>query len=486
MANILLIEDDETLRFTVSRALIKDSHHVDAVDSISQARKQFESGAYEMVVTDVHLGQDSGIDYIEELRSGGYVGGIIVMTAFANVDDAVRAMKLGADDYLSKPVRLEELLLITQRLLDTARQSKHLRLYHRLDQAQLREKRPIGNSENWLKALKLAERLAQIPVVNRAADLGSSSGGALTTVLITGETGAGKGVIARHIHQTSSDPKQPFVHVNCTALPATLIESELFGHEKGSFTDAKAAREGLFEMADGGTIFLDEIGDLPLELQAKLLTVIEQGTIRRVGSSKERTIRVRVLAATNRDLEAKVREGAFREDLLFRVNAFTLEIPSLRSRGSDSILIANHLLDKLRKEYGLAPIMLSEQSVSAIEQHCWPGNVRELFNAIQRAAMLCDGDEVESFDLGLLQTAANEEKTSPPRTANESGKLVFDFEYGIHSAEDVEKALMIQALEHSHGNVSKAARLIGMQRSSFRYRIDRYQIESVVQEISRR
>ena len=394
-------------------------------------------------------------------------------------------MKLGADDYLAKPVRLEELTLITSKLLERGKQSRELRLYRRLHRAGLEQKRPIGQSKPWNQMIEFAERLAQIPVLNRAQDLGSESGGAITTVLITGETGAGKGVIARHIHASGDNPDTPFVHVNCTSLPATLIEGELFGHEKGAFTDAKAAREGLFEMADGGTIFLDEIGDLPLELQAKLLTVLEQGKIRRVGSSKERTIRVRVLAATNRDLEVKVKDGTFREDLLFRINAFTLSIPALRDREGDAVLIARHLLSRLRNEYGLTPIELSTEAVRAIKAYPWAGNVRELFNMIQRAAMLCTGDEIEIGDLGLranpIKRATRLSTDSTPPT-----DLRFNFESGPHTAEDVERILMLQALEHTRGNVSKAARLIGMQRSSFRYRIERYGIEDIVQEIVQR
>lgn len=322
--------------------------------------------------------------------------------------------------------------------------------------------------------------------MNRTEDLGSSSGGAVTTVLITGETGTGKGVLAKHLHHSSQDPKQPFVHVNCTALPATLIEGELFGHEKGAFTDAKEAREGLFEMADGGTIFLDEIGDLPLELQAKLLTVLEEGKIRRVGSAKERTIRVRVLAATNRDLEKCVSDGTFREDLLYRINAFTIQLPSLRDRGQDAVLIAQTLTDRLRREYGMDETRLSETSCKVIASHPWPGNVRELFNVIQRAAMLCEGDEITPRDLAIRANVANGDPSHNNKVQPMPGELLFDFKNGPHSAEEVERLLMLQALSHTGGNVSKAARLIGMQRSSFRYRIERYGIEEQIREIVER
>lgn len=486
MARILLIEDDETLRFTVARALSKAEHEVIDVASLPAARSAFSAGEFDIVLTDVNLGAESGIDFIEELRGQGYQGAVVVMTAFASVDDAVRAMKLGADDYLAKPVRLEELMIITDRLIEQLRTSRHLRLYQRMRQVDQASNRPVGKSPAWVKTLELAERLAKIPVVNRTADLGSASGGAVTTVLITGETGAGKGVLAKHLHNSSEDPKQPFVHVNCTALPATLIEGELFGHEKGAFTDAKEAREGLFEMADGGTIFLDEIGDLPLELQAKLLTVLEEGKIRRVGSAKERTIRVRVLAATNRDLENAVEDGRFREDLLYRINAFTIVLPSLRERGDDAVLIAQNLVDRLRREYGLEPVELSSDAKQMIASHAWPGNVRELFNVIQRAAMLCEGDEIEVSDLGIRATGASHAASKSTSTPSVPGELHFDFESGPHTAEEVERALMLQALEHTRGNVSKAARLIGMQRSSFRYRIDRYGLDEQVREIVER
>lgn len=484
MANILLIEDDETLRFTIARALAKASYQVVDVASLPEARDAWGIKGFDLVLTDVNLGAESGIDFVEELRDQGYQGSVVVMTAFATVDDAVRAMKLGADDYLAKPVRLEELLIMTQRLIDQQRESRQLRLYKRMRQSDQVNDRPIGSSPAWLKALELAERLAKIPVVNRTQDLGSSSGGAVTTVLITGETGAGKGVLAKHLHHCSEDPKQPFVHVNCTSLPATLIEGELFGHEKGAFTDAKEAREGLFEMADGGTIFLDEIGDLPLELQAKLLTVLEEGKIRRVGSSKERTIRVRILAATNRNLEQAVADKTFREDLLYRINAFTITLPSLRERGGDAVLIAQRLVDRLRIEYGMNPIKLHDDSVCKIRRHTWPGNVRELFNVIQSAAMLTEHDEIMPSDLPIRSRNASIHEESP--TSSAPGELVFNFENGPHIADDVERILMVQALEHTHGNVSKAARLIGMQRSSFRYRIERYALNEQIKEMVER
>lgn len=480
MATILLIEDDENLRLIIDRALKKADHSVIGVDSIGDARNAIEDSHFDLILSDVNLGNESGIDLIQDVRESGFGGGIVMMTAYATVDDAVRAMKLGADDYLAKPIRMQELLVITDRVLKQRLDTRQLRLYQRLQKSTRdRSLQPLGQSEAWIDAMSMAQRLAKIPVGNRALDNDESTGGALTTILITGKTGVGKGVVARYIHQASAESERPFVHVNCTALPPSLIESELFGHEKGAFTDAKNAREGLFEMADGGTIFLDEIADLDLSLQAKLLSVIEHGLIRKVGSAKERPIRMRVLAATNKDLPQMVNDGSFRKDLLFRINAFTVPLPDLKSRGNDAVLIAESMLDQLRSEYGLEPASLSDDAKSAITKHDWPGNVRELFNAIQRAAMLAPNPLITSEDLAITSRA------SVPQSEGCSfdGGLRFDFDSGIHIAADVERELMIQALERTNGNVSKAAKMIGMQRSSFRYRVERYAINPAKPEV---
>jgi len=479
VADILLIEDDADLRLIISHFLQKHDYRVHATDSINAAHDAYKESHFDLVLSDVHLGEDTGIDFIQNIRESGYEGGIIMMTGYATVDDAVRAMKLGADDYLAKPVRMQELLITTQRVLKQRSDSRQLRLYKRVESTRKVAMEPLGKSTAWTQTISLANRLAQIPVTNRIQESGSVSGGALTTVLINGETGSGKGVIAQYIHDSSPEHDQPFVHVNCTALPASLIESELFGHEKGAFTDAKITREGLFEMADGGTIFLDEIGDLDLPLQAKLLSVIEKGLIRKVGATKERTVRMRVLAATNKDLKAMVNQGTFREDLLFRINAFHIQIPNLRSRDDDALLIAQTMLEQLRTEYGLPPASLSKDAQTAILNHPWPGNVRELFNSVQRAAMLAPEPLITSSDLAIQFEESAQHQAKP----NEKG-IRFNFDTGIHTAQDIERELMIQALDHTNGNITQAAKLINMQRSSFRYRIERYNITNSNQKAS--
>jgi DNA-binding NtrC family response regulator len=525
VARILIIEDEENLRFTIRRALAKAGYAVTDVATLADARAALGATDFDLVLTDVMIGaHDNGLEFVKELRSEtvGFDGTIVVMTAFSSVENAVSAMRLGADDYIQKPLSLEELGLQVAKWIEHRRLKQRVKLFERLEQSREREQEAIGDSPAWRATLAMADRLAAIPlpVVDHGAKAapvsptGPSSGG-LPCILITGETGVGKGVLARHIHARAcalakaagaEGADAPFVHVNCSALPATLVEGELFGHEKGAFTDAREARAGLFEMADGGTIFLDEVSETPPEFQAKLLTVVEHGTFRRVGGSRERRVRVRVVAASNQDLEGRVKAGAFRRDLLYRLNAFTVKIPALRERGADAVLIAAAMVDRLARRYAQSGKALSEASRQAILSHNWPGNVRELVNAVQRGVMLSDGPEIEPDDLGLtdmpIDTSAVMAPPAPsslragasaqangshaPGAAALAHGLVFDFESGPHTAAEVEKELIMQALRYTKGNVSRAAKLIGMQRSSMRYRIDRYRLESYVVEVANR
>lgn len=487
MARILLIEDEANLRFTAARSLRSAGHDVVECSAIPEAYEHLDRSAFDAILTDVNLGPDNGIDLVARLREDGYEGVIVIMTGYGTVESAVRAMKVGADDYLEKPVRLDELVILMTRLLDARADRKRLRLYKRLENVRSDAASVIGQSPAWLHAMSLAERMAQAPVPTR---VDTGEGANLPTILLLGETGAGKGVLARHVHESGlvarNQNDAPFVHVNCSAFPATLIESELFGHEKGAFTDARTAREGLFEMADGGTIFLDEIGDMPVELQAKLLSVLERGIIRRIGGTREIPVRVRVIAATNQDLEQRAADGAFRRDLLYRLNALTIRIPPLRERGEDSTLIAEATLKRMLREYGRAPAHLSADAVDAIKAHPWPGNVRELVNAMQRVAMLCDSSEITSHDLGIADHLHPHQEPGAAGAGDRTSTsaLRFDFDEGLCSFTDVERELMKQALTKTRGNVSRAAKLIGMQRSSFRYRIERYGLEPFVREIS--
>ena len=510
VAKILVIEDEENLRFTIRRALTKSGYGVTDVANLAAARTALAATDFDVVLTDVMLGDhDNGLDFVRELRSESvaFDGTIVVMTAFSSVENAITAMRLGADDYLQKPLSLEELGLQVAKWIDHRKLAKRVKLYERLEKSREQEQEALGESPAWRSTVAMADRLAGIPL---PVGESSSGGNALPCILITGETGVGKGVLARHIHARSCDlarqsgskdaAEAPFVHVNCSALPATLVEGELFGHEKGAFTDAREARAGLFEMADGGTIFLDEVSETPLEFQSKLLTVVEHGVFRRVGGTKERRVRVRVIAASNQNLDERVKAGGFRRDLLYRLNAFTVRIPPLRERGQDAALIAEAMCERLGRRYGRPGRMLSEQARLAVIGHDWPGNVRELVNAVQRAVMLSDGPEIEIEDLGLtdmthdmlsstLAAPTHDRTNFLPEVDSQvhaTSGLTFDFEHGLHKAAEVEKELIMQALRFTRGNVSRAAKLIGMQRSSIRYRIDRYGLERFVVEVANR
>jgi DNA-binding NtrC family response regulator len=480
---ILVIEDEENLRFSMRQALIKGGHEVLEADSTDGAEALLAEHEFDAIVTDVNLrGGGSGTTLVEHARAGGFGGVIIVVTAFGSVQNAVAAIKLGADDYLQKPLVLEELVIQLDRMLEQRKVRARLQVYERLER--VRGARPgiIGESAEWQRVVEMAERLSAIPVRGPQGTAGAATpGGALPTILLTGETGTGKGLLARHIHESGERGRElPFVHVNCSALPPSLVEAELFGHERGAFTDAKSSREGLFEIADGGTIFLDEIGDMPLDLQAKVLTIVEEGVFRRVGGSRDRTVRARIIAATNQDLERCVADGAFRRDLLYRLNAFTIVLPPLRRRGRDSVLLFETMLDRFCAEYGRPAPSLLPGTADALVAHAWPGNVRELINTAQRVAMLCDAPEIGE-DALLLGAGVRPGEPSRDRVGD---GLVFDFAAGPHTADEIERLLMIQALEHTHGNVSQAAKLIGMQRSSFRYRLDRFNLHEVVKELT--
>ena len=485
MARILVIEDEENLRFSMRRALTRGGHEVEEADSVDGALAVLAEHDFQAVVTDVNLrGGGDGTRIVERLRAEGFEGVIIVVTAYGTVQSAVAAMKLGADDYIQKPLVLEELVLQVDRLLEQRLVRARLQVYERLERVSGLRHGIVGESPAWSKAVEMAERLSSIPVRGRHGQDGAATpGGALPTILLMGETGTGKGLLARHIHESGEDGKRlPFVHVNCSALPPSLVEAELFGHEKGAFTDAKATREGLFEIADGGTIFLDEIGDMPLDLQAKILTVVEEGVFRRVGGSRDRTVCARILAATNQDLERRVEDGGFRRDLLYRLNAFTIRLPALRERERDALLLFETMLDRFSTEYARPTPRLEDEAREAIVAHAWPGNVRELINTAQRVAMLCEGGRVgvDALALGAAPQGAH----APNAGVDASGELRFDFERGVHTAEEVERRLMVQALEHTRGNVSQAAKLIGMQRSSFRYRMDRFGLHEKVKELA--
>jgi DNA-binding NtrC family response regulator len=448
---VLLVEDEALFARAVVKRLRQAGYECERAETLADGRAITRQFAPELVLLDMRLPDGSGMDLLAEFALTGVP--VIVMTAYGEISDAVSAMKQGAADYLKKPVDLEELLLA----IDKARRSDQLK--HRLDYSRQRDSHVaegvefIGESPAMQTARLQIERIAQLVSVGNATP---------PTVLITGETGTGKDVAARLLHQRCSHSDRPFVHVDCASLPAELIESELFGHEKGAFTSAQGARCGLIEAAEDGTLFMDEIGELPLGLQAKLLNVLERRMVRRLGSTRERPVPARFVAATNRDLQQMVLEGRFRADLYYRLNVLGITMPPLRERGDDVLLLARHFAQQTERRYGLPPRGFAADAVQALRSYPWPGNVRELKHQVSRSVLLNQSGQVSADELALpLPRGAQ-----APEAAHAAAMTL----------DEAEKSLIEQALKQAGGNVSEAARLLGITRMTIRYRMDKHGI----------
>jgi len=449
---ILLVEDEVLFAKAVVKRLQKAGFECEHAESLQDARllvKQFEP---DMALLDMRLPDGNGLDLLSDFVARNI--NTIVMTAFGDVSDAVNAIKLGAIDYLKKPIDLEELLLIIQKNEKTTDLQTSLDYSRQRDTIVNESVQLIGESAAMQSVRQQITRIAQLSALSDAVQ---------PTVLITGETGTGKDVVARYLHANCANHDKPFVHVDCASLPAELIESELFGHEKGAFTNAVASRPGLIESAEDGTLFLDEIGELPLGLQAKLLNVLERRMVRRLGSTKERPVQARIIAATNRDLYQMSSEGRFRSDLYYRLNVITMQMPPLRDRGQDVLLLANYFRQMTEKRYALPHHEFSPLALMAIQSYHWPGNVREMRHQISRAVLMCTQAMISEHDLGLPQMAA----------VNGNSVVQGDIPVTLDGAE---KAMLLNALEQSRNNVSKAARLLGITRMTMRYRMDKHGI----------
>lgn len=449
---ILLVEDEVLFARAVVKRLQKAGFECEHAETLHDARllvKQFEP---DIALLDMRLPDGNGLDLLSDFVARNI--NTIVMTAFGEVTDAVNAIKLGAIDYLKKPIDLEELLLIIQKNEKTTDLQTSLDYSRQRDSVVNESVQLIGESAAMQTVRQQISRIAQLSALSDAVQ---------PTVLITGETGTGKDVVARYLHASCANHDKPFVHVDCASLPAELIESELFGHEKGAFTNAVASRPGLIESAEDGTLFLDEIGELPLGLQAKLLNVLERRMVRRLGSTKERPVQARIIAATNRDLYQMSNEGRFRSDLYYRLNVITMQMPPLRDRGQDVLLLANYFRQLTEKRYALPHHEFSVTALMAIQKYHWPGNVREMRHQISRAVLMCTQAMISEQDLGLPQMAVAH--THP--SVQSEAQVTLD---------DAEKAMLLNALEQSRNNVSKAARLLGITRMTMRYRMDKHGI----------
>ncbi len=458
MADILIIDDEENIAFSLKLALSRSGHTCRIASTGRDAMERLGEHPPDIALLDIQLPDASGLDLLPRIREAGPDVGVIVLTAFGTVSSAVAAMKAGAMDFLQKPLSTETVQLAVERCLEGRRLRRRLSAYEEAQRYEGGSIEVVGQSPEMLQVLSTADKIAAMP---------EEPGATLTSILLTGETGTGKEVIARYIHARSARAGNPFLHVNCTAIPQSLFESELFGHESGTFTDAKTPKKGLLETAHEGTLFLDEVGDMPLAIQAKLLTAIESGRFRRLGATTERVANVRVIAATNTPLLRRVREGQFREDLYYRLTVFTIDLPPLRSRGDDLFLLTQHFLQKYCRQQHRPVPALSDETRRCMQSYDWPGNVRELANVLQRAVLLGEGSVLEPGLLGL-QSAEADPQTGPDAE--------FDFARRDCSMRAVEQRLLTAALDKTGGNISEAARLLGLTRGSLRHRLEKFHI----------
>jgi two-component system response regulator PilR (NtrC family) len=454
-ARILIVDDERSIRELLEIFLKKEGFTVTSATSAERALELTKSNEFDLIVSDIKMADMTGIDLLREVREQGFGGQFILLTAFATAETAIQALKMGAYDYIIKTENfIEELKLVVISALEN-RRLKEENTYLR------REFRKVHGMGNLIgKSQKMQDLFKMIEVVSATA----------STILITGESGTGKELVAKAIHLNSPRADAQFVSVNCGAFTESLLESELFGYVKGAFTGANANKKGLFEVADKGTLFLDEIGETSLAMQVKLLRVLQERTIRRVGGTEEIPIDVRIIAATNRDLPAMVQEAQFREDLFYRISVIPMEIPPLRHRRDDIPLLANHFMSRLNANMGKKIERISDESLKKMESYTWPGNVRELENAIERAFILETSDELSATH--LPESVAGNNKV---RTAVEIPDEGFNLEQYV---EQVQKSYLQEALRRCNGVQVKAAELLQMTYRSFRHYMQKYNVES--------
>jgi two-component system response regulator AtoC len=448
---ILVVDDEKMIRWSLGEALRGWGYEPIQAETASAGLAAYDADQPAAVLLDINLPDGSGLEVLRQIRHRQSDAVIILITANVLVDETIAALRGGAYEFIGKPINLEELQVAIRNGIETNRLRKQVRLFRRERAQQFSFDQIIGESSAMREMLALAHKVAESEV---------------SSVLLQGESGTGKDLVAKAIHYHSARADHPFVAINCAALPGTLIESELFGYEKGAFTDAKARKEGLFEQAEGGTLFLDEIGELELSLQAKLLRVLEEGSFRRVGGLKDLPLDVRVIAASNRDLKTESEAGRFRADLFYRLSVIQIDIPPLRERGDDIRVLAEHYMDsfrsRLRKNIGT----IAPEALAALSRYEWPGNVRELRNVIERAMILEDADEITAKYLprGLGGDSRGGGAVSQ---GTEQIRLPSD---GL-SLDAVEMSLVRQALERSGGNQTRAADLLDISRDQLRYRM---------------
>tara|TARA_Y100001933_G_scaffold261154_1_gene315103 strand:- start:21 stop:1370 length:1350 start_codon:yes stop_codon:yes gene_type:complete len=445
---ILIVDDEKNMIWALTNALKKADYQIESTLRGDKAISKIEIFDPDLILLDIKLPGMDGISVLKSLRKSGNRTPVIMMTAHGTLDTAIQALKFGATDYLSKPFDLEEMKVTVEKALEFGQMTKEIHYLKDELKKGLKET-VIGDSQKMKDLLQVADQVAQSDA----------------TILITGESGTGKEVIADYIYKSSARLDQAFVKVNCGALTETLLESELFGHEKGAFTGAVSRKPGRFERADGGTIFLDEIGEIPLSTQVKLLRILQQKEFERVGGTETLTCDVRILAATNRNLARMVENGTFREDLYYRLNVIPIEIPPLRDRKEDIPLLFHHFLEKYSKKMKKGPIQVDEEAMECLINYSWKGNIRELENLVERMVILSRNQKIGYDDLPLeLKARENDGRT-------------FDLPDEGIDLEQVEKDLIGQALEKTGQNQTRAAKLLGISRHTLLYRMEKYNMK---------
>jgi two-component system, NtrC family, response regulator AtoC len=455
---ILIVDDEKLIRWSLNQTLTKEGYTVLEAATVYEALEAISQRQPDLIILDQLLPDGTGIEMLQKLRAANNDAMVIMLTAIDRSNVAVQAMKLGAYDYVTKPVDHEELKIVIQKVLETSQVKRQLK---RLQQEQEKQHgfcEIVGSSPSLKKVLEFISKVAESNA---------------TTILITGDSGTGKELVARAIHNMSARCDKPLMTVNCSALPENLVESELFGHEKGAFTDAKSQKKGVFELADKGTIFLDEIGEVKPTMQVKLLRVLDQKTFKRVGGTADISVDVRIIAATNRPLELLIKDGRFREDLYYRLNVASVRLPPLRERGEDVLLLSEYFLQQFNTQFHKQFRGLSLEVQEVFRRYSWPGNVRELKNVLERAILLNTGDELllHHVEVGSFQKASNDHPV-PMIERSPDGR----------SLDELEKEAITQALQQANQNQSLAARLLKISRDTLRYRMKKHGLFHIASE----
>lgn len=466
MAELLIIEDEPILAKNVCESLRLSGHAATSTATGEEGIAEAARLVPDLILVDFRLPGIDGLEVIRQLRAEGNSSSIIMMTAHGNIETAVEAMKRGASDFLTKPVDLHELRMVVERTLQHRVDAAELAYYRSRDRVESIDSQILGDCKPIRVVKEFVAKICAGSVLESEQP---------PSILIEGETGTGKDLLARAIHYSGPRKSKQFVQVNCTAMPDQLIESELFGHVKGSFTDARTDKRGLFEVADGGTIFLDEIGHMKGEFQAKLLNVLENRAIRPVGGMKEKRVNVHVIAATNRNLADAINEGEFREDLYHRLRVLTVLMPPLRDRGDDVELLAKHFLASCAARFGISLTGFSEDALAHIRQYDWPGNVRELLHCMESTVLTMDGAIVRPEHLNIRKAA---QRGGLTLSLSDYKSIQIDFAQEQPKLEEVEYEIITAALDYASQNASRAARILGISRDAIRYRIDKYQKRS--------